>query len=45
MLVSEAESMFTLCRELSLQEGIDWSRITCFAIDELWDPNLSLENT
>ena len=45
ILISAAQSMFSFWSEISKYKNIDWSRITCFSIDELWDVNLDKKNT
>jgi 6-phosphogluconolactonase/glucosamine-6-phosphate isomerase/deaminase len=41
MVFAAGESQSTFCRALAQQPDIDWQRITCFNMDDFWDPRLS----
>ena len=45
MILASAESQVAFLNTLAAEGDIDWSRVVCFNMDELWDPNMSEDCT
>ena len=45
MVFAAGESQGSFNRAMGQQEGVDWSRVVCFNVDDFWDTRLPREFT